>query len=163
MKQCMDIRLVVEDAVNNGLNGQSCSEALASAFGQWLGRDAGLLRGMASGFAGGMGLRGETCGVVAAGMLVIGAEFGPQMADDNRKKAWILSLASEFAEAFAKENGSTLCGELCQGADFRSPEGAKALRDSGKPERLIRNGAALLAGLVLREKAGKSVSGDGVA
>ena len=113
---------------------------------------------MASGFAGGMGLRGETCGVVAAGMLVIGAEFGPQMAVDNRKRAWVLLLASKFAETFARENGSTLCCELCQGADFRSAEGAKALRDSGKPEQLIRSGAALLAGMVLREKAGKSVS-----
>lgn len=147
----MEVQGVIEDAVKCGLDGYSCSEAVTRAFGHWLGRE-GLLLNMASGFAGGVGLRGETCGVVAAAILVLGAEFGGGVDDVKSKRRVVVSLASEFAEAFAEENGSTLCAELCEGADLRSPEGAKALRATGKPEQLIRSGAGLLAGIVVRER-----------
>lgn len=150
MKEPMMIESVVDVAVANGLGGQSCSEAIASAFGPWLGCDSPV-QDMACGFAGGMGLRGETCGVVAAALLIIGAKVGMLEEDSRVKRASIMRLSAEYAESFAEENGSTLCDVLCHGADLRTPEGARALRESGKPEHLIRSGARLLACILLRE------------
>jgi len=107
---------------------------------------------MASGFAGGMGLMGETCGVIGAGMLIIGMQCGPCDIEDSQGRRRSLMLCSEFSERFAQANGSTLCQSLCHGADLRSPEGARALRESGRPEHLIRSGAEILVALLAHEE-----------
>lgn len=143
---------VADIAAQFGMSGFSCSEAVAGALGVWLGLNKEELVRLSSGFAGGMGMAGETCGVVAAGILVLGSLFGPVCADDAQGRGRVLMLASEYAERFAQENGATLCRSLCEGMEMKSPEGRKFLRESGKPEELIRSGTKLLAELIQREK-----------
>ncbi|BCS90228.1 C-GCAxxG-C-C family protein [Pseudodesulfovibrio sediminis] len=143
---------VVEEAVQYGLDGCTCSESIGAAFGAWLGFDQGSMVGMCGGFAGGMGFSGETCGVVAAALLVIGVTFGPVSVEDAEARGRIKRLASEFVESFLRQNGSLVCRDLRGDVDMRSSDGREQLIRSGRPQELIRSGAALLAELVSREK-----------
>lgn len=146
-----DTNCVVEQAVAHAVNGCSCSQAIAYAFSQHCGLDKRLLLQMSSGLAGGMGGAGETCGVVSASVIVLGAVFGPCAIDDVWSRGRTMKLSLEFVESFTKANGSPICSQLSHGADLHTPEGIKALRESGRPEQLIRSGAQLLSKLLMRE------------
>lgn len=150
MDAAMNWENVAGDAVALGLEGHSCSQAVAGAFSRLAGLDEKLFVRMVSPLAGGM-LTGNVCGVVGAGMLVLGALFGPESAQDAEHNKRTILLASEFMERFADAHGSVLCLELWTGADIRTPEGGKACRLSGKPEQLIRSGAEILAAILQRE------------
>lgn len=143
---------MIGDAVALGVEGYTCSQAVAGAFSGLLGVDEKLLFRMSSPFAGGM-LSGNVCGVAGAGLLLLGALFGPESLKDADRKRRIVFLGSEFMDRFVKVNGSMLCAELWTGADIRTPEGAKECRLSGKPEQIIRSGAEILAAILKREGA----------
>jgi len=142
---------VVEDAAAHAVNGCSCSQAIAYAFSQHYDLDNKLFLQISTGLSGGMGGAGETCGVVSAGVIVLGAIFGPRAIDDGRSRQRTVTLSSEFVGSFIQANGSTLCSKLSYGADLHTLEGAIALRESGRPEQLIRSGAQLLYLLLSRE------------
>ena len=144
-------RDAIEQAVALGVGGHSCSQSVAVAFSRALGQDESLFLRMSSPLAGGMGLSGHVCGVVSAGLLVLGVAFGPETVDDTERSRRTMLLASEFMERFAGANGSLLCAELWTGPDPRTPDGARAIRLSGRPERLIRGGAEMLAAILTRE------------
>ena len=148
-------RDVVAEAVALGTGGHSCSQSVAVAFSRALGLDASLFLRMSSPLAGGMGLSGHVCGVVSAGLLVLGAACGPETAADAERSRRTMLLASEYMERFAGANGSLLCAELWTGPDPSTPDGARAIRLSGRPERLIRSGAEMLADILAREGAGR--------
>ncbi|QJB58191.1 C-GCAxxG-C-C family protein [Pseudodesulfovibrio sp. zrk46] len=131
--------------------GCSCSQAVACAFADAYGLDKSLLLGMSSGLAGGMSGAGEVCGVVTAGIVVLGALFGPKSIQDSERREHVMQLSHEFLVAFGHKNGSTLCRELNGGVDLHSAAGKLALRESGKPMKLIASGTHLLADLISRE------------
>ena len=135
---------LVETAVANGLGGMSCSESVFSAFGEHMGLPRALCLKLACGLAGGVGLMGQACGVVTASVLVLGLAFGPEDLQDGLARQQALLLAGEFAERFEEQFGSLLCRDLCHGLDMRTPEGARAVRESGVPEKLIRGAALML-------------------
>lgn len=141
---------VADDAVALSLGGCSCSQAVAGAFSRQLGLDEKLFLRVASPLAGGM-LSGNVCGVVGAGLLILGALFGPESAQDVDRKQRIVLLGSEFMGRFADAHDSVLCSELWTETDIHTPEGAKACRASGRPEQLIRSGAELLRALLREE------------
>ena len=147
-----DVQRVVEETVAEAVAGCSCSQAVASVFGRYCGLDEKLLLQLSSGLAGGVAGAGETCGVVTAGIVVIGATYGPRAVDDVSSRIRTVRLSAEFMNGFARAHGSTLCSKLNHGADLQSPEAMKALRESGRPEQLIRSGAELLAALLVREQ-----------
>lgn len=142
---------VVNQAVLIAGDGYSCSQSVAVAFARALGLDASLFMRISSPLAGGMALSGHVCGVVSAGLLVLGSVCGPETIDDAARARRTMMLASEFMERFGEAHGSILCTELWTGPDPLTPEGAKAIRSSGQPERLIRSGAEMLAAILARE------------
>ena len=140
----IDKNKLVEAAKENGKAGCSCSEAIAKAFARYVGIDEGQAMAAVSGLAGGMGLMGEVCGVVAACMVILGLKYGPRSMDDLARRRMAMGKAMEFAQSFEEECGSLLCRDLSQGAQLRTEEDARALRESGRPERLIGSGAQIL-------------------
>jgi C_GCAxxG_C_C family probable redox protein len=139
-------------AVELALAGYSCSEAVLAAFGPGLGLERQTAARMAAGLAGGIGLTGRTCGVVAASVLVLGLKFGPDKVGDRYQRHRAMVLGGEFCERFKALHGSLECRELCKGMDLGTPEGAKAIRASGIPERLIADAAGILVGMLSVEE-----------
>lgn len=138
-----------ETALRLGEKGYSCSEAVICAFSESLGLPEHLAIRIASGFGGGMGLMGETCGAVTAAFMVIGLRFGTNdLAQSYHRQNTYLKVA-EFAERFKKVKLSLNCRELCVGHSMSTPESAKALRQSGKPQEMIKTATRILEDLLL--------------
>ena len=138
----------IERAVQNGLGGMSCSESVLAAFGGrfGLGRDAAVR--LASGFGGGMGLMGDTCGAVAASYMVLGLRYGSTEAEDAEGRMRMYALVGEFAHRFEARWGSTLCRDMMGERGVKIPEEWDKAREMGVlrslcPE-IVRNCAELL-------------------
>ncbi len=145
---------VVEEAVDSVRDGCSCSQAIASVFGRYYGLDEKLFFQISSGLAGGMAGAGETCGVLSAGIVIIGAIVGPRSVADVDRRKHAVMMSVDYMERFSSMTGSTLCAELSAGTDLRSDDSVKALRKSGKPEEMVRSGAQLLFELLPKEGRG---------
>ena len=133
-----------------GQQGMSCSEAVFVALNARLrlGMDPSLAIRAAGGFAGGMALTGGPCGAVSGGVMALGLALGSDQAGDRLARERMFMAVQELAELFSAEHGSLLCKELCPGVKFGDPESAAKLRQSGRPELLIRTAARLVREIV---------------
>lgn len=141
---------LVENVVELAMNGASCSESF-QPFATQLGWEESRFRGCASPMAGGVGMTGGTCGVVAAGLMLLGYAVANEAVPESTARQRTMVLSMEYADSFAEATGSTLCCELCGKEPVRSAEGMKAIRESGQPLELIKVGAHQLAVLLGRE------------
>ena len=139
----------VKLAEKNGERGYSCSEAVLLTYCGNFNLDPEIAVKLASGFGGGMGLMGETCGAVTAAFMVIGLRFGADDITDSYSRQNVLMMVAEFAERFKESLGSLNCRELCKGHSMSSPEGSKALRASGLPQKMITNAVKILEELLI--------------
>ncbi len=117
-------------AVELFAGGYTCSVAVALAFGRGLGLDEATLYRAASGFAGGMGGLGQTCGALSGAVLVLGLRYAPQDPTDReiRQDAW--ALVRRFMRDFEAEAGSMRCAELIR-CDLSSREAVASAREAG--------------------------------
>jgi C_GCAxxG_C_C family probable redox protein len=141
-------------AVEHGRQGHGCSQAILAAFGPYFGLPEKIAVKIATGFAGGMGL-GETCGAVTASFMVLGLAFGTDNVQDVYSRQHAYAMVGEFADRFKSKIGSLNCRDLSTGFsagyDIYTPEGARALRASGRPEQIVEQAAAILFSLLNEE------------
>jgi C_GCAxxG_C_C family probable redox protein len=118
-----------DDAVTMFCDGLSCSQAVLSTFGAERGLDTELALKVATGFGGGMGRQGHTCGAVTGAIMVIGLDLGSARPGDEQSKEATYQAVKEFMARFEQECGSSVCKELL-GCDISSPAGyAQARRE----------------------------------
>jgi len=118
----------VEKAVSCFVNGFSCSQAILSTYGIECGLDINLALKMATGFGGGMGRLGLTCGAVTGAITVIGLKYGRIKIEDMESKEKTYELVRDYVDSFIEINGSTTCNKLLD-CDINSPEGLKHAYD----------------------------------
>ena len=106
-----------ESAVSCFKEGFSCAQAIVSTYGAQFGLDREMALKVAGAFGGGMGRMGETCGVVAGAVIVIGLKYGQTRIEDEETKEK------------ASRNESIICRELL-GCDISTPEGMKFSEDN---------------------------------
>lgn len=136
-KRSEDVEGKVCIAIENLKAGYSCSEAVLLTYGSQLGLDQELAFKIASGFGGGMGLMGETCGAVTAAYMVIGLKFGTSCAKDSYARDLTYKSVADFAALFKKRNGSTYCRDLIGGIDMSTIEGQRQIRERGKVPKIV--------------------------
>lgn len=137
-------KMEVHKAVQKGEEGYSCAEAILVAYAGRFDLDESLAFKFASGFGGGMGLMGETCGAVTAAFMVLGLRFGAKSIYDSFDRQNTYLQVAEFAERFKAIQGSLLCRELCIGHSMSTREDVMALRKSGLPSLMIATAAEIL-------------------
>lgn len=137
----------VEKAVECFHQGFSCSQAIASVYGEEFGLSQEQLLKISSGFGAGMARLAETCGACTGAFMVIGLKYGRVRAEDNAAKEKTYQLVQEFVKRFKARNQSILCKELL-GADMSTPEGLKLAVEKNLPHtacpKLIRDAAEIL-------------------
>ena len=102
----------IEEAVSCYNSGFNCSQAILSTYGPEFGIDRTIALKLATGFGGGMGRMGETCGAVTGAFMVIGLKYGKYIKDDDDKREKTYELVKEFRRRFEEKNGTTVCKNL---------------------------------------------------
>jgi C_GCAxxG_C_C family probable redox protein len=112
----------VEKAISSFNEDFNCTQSVLSTFSTQFGLDLDTALKLASGFGGGMGRQGNTCGAVTGAFMVIGLKYGMGVDKINDNKEKTYQLVNEFSNKFQKINGSIKCKELL-GCDINTPEG----------------------------------------
>jgi C_GCAxxG_C_C family probable redox protein len=118
-----------ETALSLFAKGFNCSQVVLSAYVEQFGLDGATAMKIASGFGGGMGRMGETCGAVTGAFMVLGLKFGGATPDREAKER-IHAKVREFAQYFKARNSSLSCKNLL-GCDISTPKGHEAAREKG--------------------------------
>ncbi len=113
----------------------NCSQSVFSAFAAQFGLAGRTALKLASPFGGGVARRGEICGAVTGGLLVLGLARG---ADTPAGKEDIYRLSQEFMRRFENNHGTLLCRELL-GCDISTPEGWQEVKRTGKSTTICRS------------------------
>jgi C_GCAxxG_C_C family probable redox protein len=142
-----------QQAVTLHGKGCNCAQAVLCAFATELGLEEEAALRIATGFGGGMGRTGGTCGAVTGAYMVLGLARGMRDPEEKSRKDATYTLVREFADRFKKKQGAVECRELL-GVDVGTPEGLKAAHErdlfSTRCNELIRDAVTVLQG-VLKE------------
>jgi C_GCAxxG_C_C family probable redox protein len=126
--------------------GLSCSQAVFSVYAGEYGLDKDAASKIASGFGGGMGRMGQTCGAVTGAYMVIGLKYGAATGDREAKEKTYRAIR-EFAEQFKAKHGALVCKDLL-GCDISTPEGFGEMKKLGLHEKvctkLVRDACEIL-------------------
>jgi C_GCAxxG_C_C family probable redox protein len=109
----------VETAVQRFQNGHSCSQAVFTALAEPMGLDYETALKVATGFGGGMGRMGATCGAVTGALMAFGLRCGGV---ESEAKDRTNRLVNRFAERFRERHQSLECRDLI-GCDLSTEEG----------------------------------------
>jgi C_GCAxxG_C_C family probable redox protein len=118
-----------EIAVEKFLSGYNCAQAVLYAYGPDLGLDAETALKVATGFGGGMGGRGETCGAVTGGVLALGLKYGRGAQQDRSVADVAYQKTQDLMAAFERAHGSCCCRTLLGGCDLRTPQGRQQFKE----------------------------------
>ena len=116
--------------------GNNCAESIFLAYRDMLfpNLDKDLVM-LTTGFGGGLGESGCTCGALTGSVMVLGLLQGRTSADDDRNRAY--RLAHEFHDKF-KANFKTTCCRVLNGKDYETTDHLKrCLKITGGTSKML--------------------------
>lgn len=115
-----------EVALSQFDKGFNCAQSVVMAFKEELGVDHRSVLRLTAGFGGGIGKKGEVCGAVTGGVMVIGARHGTDV--EKEAVATTQIKTRELLDSFSEKHGTYYCRELTMGCDLATEEGQKTFR-----------------------------------
>ncbi|MGA2865159.1 MAG: C-GCAxxG-C-C family protein [Verrucomicrobiota bacterium] len=112
-----------EIAMEKFLAGYNCAQSVLYAYAPDLGLDAETALKVATGLGAGMARRGEVCGAVTGGILVLGLRYGRGSQQDRSATEQTYLKTLELMSRFEQQHGSCLCRVLLDGCDLRTAAG----------------------------------------
>ena len=112
----------------------NCSQAILAAFADCAGIDEATALKVASGFGGGIGCTGGTCGALTGAVMVMGLLHGTADAADKTTKLEVYRKVRLLTEEYKLRAGSTICRDLI-GFDMSTPQGQQAAKAPGAFDR----------------------------
>ena len=144
----IDAGRITKSALNRFLSEKrTCCESILMAGCETLGIKSDLVPDIALGLAGGVGLQGDTCGVLTGSALVLSLAIAKKETDYPKKKMRTLQAVGRVHSKFKKQFGCTNCRSLC-GLDLTTAEGNRRLAEGVKTQKcakFVEAGANLLA------------------
>lgn len=119
----------VDQALSLFQEGYSCSQAILISYAQQFNLKPEIAARLAAPFGGGVARRGETCGAVSGGIMVVGLKMGHSTAEDKDSKERTYRMVEEFISQFQERNGTIRCNELLDW-DISTPEGLQSAREA---------------------------------
>ncbi len=114
-----------ETAAAKFLEGYNCAQSVFYSFCNDLKFDKDTALKLATGLGAGMGRKGEVCGAVSGGIIVIGARYGRGGNDDRTATELTYKKTRELMDQFAAKHGTIICRELLNGCNLMTDEGQK--------------------------------------
>ncbi len=118
-----------EIAVSKFLDGYNCAQSVFYSFCEILKMDKNIALKISSGFGAGMGRKGEICGAVTGGIMVIGSKFGRGEKDDQSFSETTYRKTIELMDSFTRKYQTCLCRQLLNGCDLTTEEGRKQFKE----------------------------------
>ncbi|MFX0023106.1 MAG: C-GCAxxG-C-C family protein [Candidatus Hermodarchaeota archaeon] len=112
----------VEKAISSFRDDLNCAQSVLSTFSTQYGLNLDTALKLASGFGGGMGRLGNTCGAVTGAFMVIGLKNGMGIDKNTDAKEKTYQLIRKFSEKFKDMHGSLMCKQLL-GCDISTTDG----------------------------------------
>jgi C_GCAxxG_C_C family probable redox protein len=139
-----------EQAAEYMKSGYNCAQSIVKAFAREVGisNEEEAVR-MAASLGGGIGRNGYVCGALTGAALVLGRKVGYIEPSDAAAREKTYAAVSRLLEAFRKEYGTVMCGELL-GIDMKNPEQLARARENGVFQKQC-PGYVLAAGRILEE------------
>ncbi|ABN56410.1 MULTISPECIES: C-GCAxxG-C-C family protein [Methanoculleus] len=148
-----------KEAVSRFMQGYNCAQAVSSVFAGDAGVPEEVVLCAVTGFGGGMGHAGGTCGAVSGGVLAIGLLFGSTGVDEKEAKDLTYALTREFIMRFVRKNGTVSCTELL-GCDISTDEGLARSREQNLTRtlcpRYVRDAVEILEEVLASVTSGQS-------
>ena len=119
----------VEEAISCFKDNFNCAQSVLSSFSTQYGLDRDVALKLATGFGGGMGRLGNTCGAVTGAFMVIGLRYGMGLNNNNSAKEKTYEWVREFSNRFQEINEWLICKELLN-CDINTPEGLEYFRQN---------------------------------
>ena len=123
------MRTKSEVAMAKFLAGYNCAQSVLYAYGPDLGLDGETALKVATGLGAGMGRRGEVCGALTGGILVLGLKYGRGGQQDRSATEETYQKTLELMARFEKRHGSCFCRVLLGGCDLRTAEGQQYFKE----------------------------------
>jgi C_GCAxxG_C_C family probable redox protein len=118
-----------EAATERFLAGYNCAQSVLYAYGPDLGLDGETALKVATGLGAGMGRRGEVCGALTGGILVLGLKYGRGGQQYRSVTEDTYQRTLELMARFEKRHGSCFCRVLLEGCDLRTAEGQQFFKE----------------------------------
>jgi C_GCAxxG_C_C family probable redox protein len=109
-------------------SGCNCAQAVLCSLAKARGLEQEAALRIATGFGGGMGRLGATCGAVTGAFMALGLEHGMTRMDQADRKESTYAAVQTFAHSFRERFGTLDCRELL-GVDIGTQEGMKAAKE----------------------------------
>jgi len=107
---------------------RTCGESILMAGCEALGIQSDLVPDIALGLAGGIGMQGETCGVLPGSAMVLSLAVAQREKEYPKKMMRTMQCVGRVHRAFKKQCGCTDCRSLTGGLDLTTPEGQQKLK-----------------------------------
>ena len=141
-----------EQAVSKFIGGYNCAQAVFSSFCDDLKIEKDIALKLACGFGAGMGRKGEVCGAVTGGIIVIGAKYGRGENDDRTVTAVTYAKTRELIDKFTERHGTPICRKLLNDCELTTEEGQKQFKENDllnkTCKRCVRSVVEILEGIM---------------
>ena len=124
----------VQKAIQLFNSNYNCSQAVLAAFADKAGLDDPTALKLASGFGGGIGCSGGTCGALTGAVMALGLCCGTADPSDKTAKVEVYRKVRRLTEEYKLRTGSTICREL-MGFDMSTPQGDEMSKMPGAFDR----------------------------
>jgi len=118
-----------EQAMEKFLAGYNCAQSVLHACAPALGLPRESALKLACGLGAGMARRGEICGAVTGGILVLGLKYGRGEHDSRSATEQTYEKVQDLMNRFEQRHGSCQCRVLLEGCDLRTAEGQRVFRE----------------------------------
>ena len=118
-----------EVATEKFLAGYNCAQSVLYAYSDGLKLEKETALKLACGLGAGMARRGEVCGAVTGGILVIGLQYGRGERDDRSATEQAYQKTQELMAGFEQRHSSCLCRKLIEGCDLSTAEGQRYFKE----------------------------------
>lgn len=134
------------------IGGYNCAQSVLFPFCEELGLDADTALKISCGFGGGMGRKGEVCGAVSGGVMVLGLKYGRGEKEERLQTDAAYAKIRELIDRFSAKHGSCICREMLNGCNLATPEGQTYYKENqcfnGICRPCVRDAAEIVADLL---------------
>ena len=119
-----------ELAVDKFLSGYNCAQSVLYAYCNDFQFDQNTALKLACGLGAGMGRKGEVCGAVTGGILVIGLKYGRGTQEDRTVTDDVYRMTRELIDKFEQRHSFCVCRNLLGGCNLVTDDGQKYFREN---------------------------------